>query len=140
MRKIMLAFLALLFISVPAAPQQQNISDEGGRVLALEKAWNPLDMLLANTMVSIDIDGSISSRSEFLASIKSSDYQPSQAITEQSTVQVYGNTAVVVGIFRVKGTEKSKPYVRRERFVDTWIKMNGTWQCVVTTSTLITAK
>jgi ketosteroid isomerase-like protein len=150
MRKIMLAALALLFTSVlAAAPQQQNISDEGGRVLALEKAWNlaleekntkALDMLLATTMVSVDIDGSVASRSEFLASIKSADYQPSQAVTEQSTVQVYGDTAVVVGIFRVKGTEKGKPYVRRERFVDTWIKINGTWQCVVTTSTLITAK
>jgi hypothetical protein len=97
-------------------------------------------MLLANTMVSIDIDGSISSRGEFPASIKSPDYQPSQAVTEQSTVQVYGDTVVVVGIFRVKGTEKAKPYVRRGRFVDTWIKINGTWLCVVTTSTLITAK
>jgi len=149
MRKILLAMVALLFTAVLAAAQQHNISDEGGRVLALEKAWNlaleekntrALDMLLANTMVSIDIDGSIFSRSEFLASIKSPEYQPSQAITEQSTVQVYGDTAVVVGIFRVKGTEKGKPYVRRERFVDTWIKINGTWQCVVTTSTLITAK
>jgi hypothetical protein len=37
MRKIMLAVLALLFTSVlAAAPQQQNISDDGGRVLALE--------------------------------------------------------------------------------------------------------
>ena len=150
MRKIMLAVLALLFTSVlAAAPQQQNISDEGGRVLALEKAWNlaleekntkALDMLLATTMVSVDIDGSVASRSEFLASIKSADYQPSQAVTEQSTVQVYGDTAVVVGIFRIKGTEKGKPYVRRKRFVDTWIKISGTWQCVVTTSTLITAK
>jgi ketosteroid isomerase-like protein len=149
LRKIMLSVVALLFTGVLAAARQQNISDEGGRVLALEKAWNlaleeknanALDMLLANTMVSIDIDGSISSRSEFLASIKSPAYQPSQAVTEQSTVQVYGDTAVVVGIFRVKGTEKGKPYVHRERFVDTWIKINGTWQCVVTTSTLITAK
>jgi ketosteroid isomerase-like protein len=149
MRKILLAVVALLFTGALATTQQQNMSDEGGRVLALEKAWNlaleekntkALDMLLANTMVSIDIDGSISSRSEFLASIKSPEYQPSQAVTEQSTVQVYGDTAVVVGIFRVKGTEKGKPYVHRERFVDTWIKINGTWQCVVTTSTLIAAK
>ena len=149
MRKIMLAALALWFTSAQAAPQQQNIGDEAGRVLALEKAWNlaleekntkALDMLLSNTMISIDIDGSVSSKSEFLASIKSADYQPSQAVTEQSTVQVYGDTAVVVGIFRIKGTEKGKPYVHRERFVDTWIKINGTWQCVATTSTLITAK
>src|SRR5258707_12634356 len=140
--------LMLLGIALAVA-QQKNIDDEGGRVLAFENAWNhaleakdakALDMILANTFVSIDIDGSVSSKSEFLASIKAPDYQPSQAVTEQSNVQVYGNAAVVVGTFRVKGTEKGKPYVHRERFVDTWIKINGTWQCVATTGTLIAAK
>ncbi|HEY6265950.1 MAG TPA: nuclear transport factor 2 family protein [Candidatus Acidoferrum sp.] len=149
MRKIILSVAMLLFFVTSAAAQQSSMSDEGGRVLALESAWNhaleakdakALDMLLANTFVSIDIDGSISSKSEFLASIKSPDYQPSQAVTEQSSVQVYGDVAVVVGVFRIKGTEKGKPYVHRERFVDTWIKLNGAWQCVATTSTLITAK
>jgi ketosteroid isomerase-like protein len=138
----------LLGVAITLA-QQSNISVEGGRVLALEKAWNhaledkdakALEMLLANTMVSVDIDGSISSKSEFLASIKSPEYQPSQAVTEQTSVQVYGDAAVVVGIFRVKGTEKGKPYVHRERFVDTWVKMNGTWQCVATTAALIPSK
>jgi ketosteroid isomerase-like protein len=148
-RKIFLSGAMLLFFVTSVAAQQSSMSDEGGRVLALESAWNhaleakdskALDMLLANTFVSIDIDGSISSKSEFLASIKSPDYQPSQAVTEQSSVQVYGDVAVVVGVFRIKGTEKGKPYVHRERFVDTWIKLNGAWQCVATTSTLITAK
>ena len=97
-------------------------------------------MLLANTLVSVDIDGSIATKSEFLASIKAPDYQPSQAVTEQSNVNVYGDAAVVVGIFRVKGAEKGKPYVRRERFVDTLIKMNGAWQCVATTAALIPSK
>jgi ketosteroid isomerase-like protein len=147
-RKIMFA-VAVLLSGVLAGARSQSASDEGGRILALEKAWNQaleekdakaLEMLLASTMVSIDIDGSISSKSEFLASIKSPDYQPSQAVTEQSNAQVYGNAAVVVGILRMKGTEKGKAYVHRERFVDTWIKSNGTWQCVATTSTLITAK
>jgi hypothetical protein len=87
MRKTLFATLALLCTAVLSATPQQNISDEAGRVLALEKAWNlaleekntkALDMLLANTMQSIDIDGSIASKSEFLASIKSPDYQPSQ--------------------------------------------------------------
>ena len=132
-----------------SAARQSSDSDEGGRILGLEKAWNhaleqkdvkALDMLLANTMVSVDIDGSVSSKTEFLASIKAPDYQPSQAITEQTSVQVYGDSAVVVGIFRVKGTDKGKPFVHRERFVDTWIKNNDAWQCVATTSTLITTK
>jgi ketosteroid isomerase-like protein len=147
-RTIVAGGLLLLAVGISLA-QQINVSDEGGRVLALETAWNhaleekdakALDMLLANTMVSVAIDGSVSNKSDFLASIKAPEYQPSQAVTEQSTVQVYGNAAVVVGIFRIKGTEKGKPYVRRERFVDTWVKFDGTWQCVATTSALITAK
>lgn len=127
----------------------QSSSDEAGRIQALELAWNhaleakdaaAMDMLLANTMVSVDIDGSVVNKKEFLASVKAPEYQPSQAVTEQSNVQMYGDAAVVVGIFRIKGVEKGKPYVHRERFVDTWVKINGTWQCVATTSALITAK
>ena len=149
MRKFMVAVSVLLLSAAMAVAWQQNISADGGWVLGLEKAWNraleekntkALDMILANTFVSTDIDGSVSSKSEFLASIASPDYQPSQVVTEESTVKVYGDAAVVVGIFRVKGIEKGKPYVHRERFVDTWIKTNGKWQCVATTSTLIAAK
>jgi ketosteroid isomerase-like protein len=149
MKRTLSAGCILLLSFAAAGAPQSNLSDEAGHIQALEKAWNlaleskdakALDMLLASTLISVDIDGSISNKSEFLASIKSPDYQPSQAITEQSNVQVYGDAAVVNGIFRVKGMEKGKPYVRRERFVDTWIKTNGTWQCVATTSALITAK
>jgi len=149
MRKTFLS-LAILLFGVSLAPAQQNsVSDESGRILALENAWNralegkdvnALNMLLANTFLSVEIDGSVSSKSEFLASIKAPDYQPSQAVNEQSSVQVYGDAAVVVGVFRIKGTDKGKPYMHRERFVDTWIKLHDTWQCVATTSTLITAK
>ena len=149
MRRIFLS-VAILLLSVSLASAQQNSSsEEGGRVLALEIAWNhaletkdtkALGSLLANTFLSVDIDGSVQSKSEFLASIKAPDYLPSQAATEQSSVQVYGDSAVVVGVFRIKGMEKGKPYSHRERFVDTWIKLNGAWECVATTSTLITAK
>ena len=150
MKGLLATFSLLLLTAAFSWAAQSNISDdEAGRVLALEKAWNhaleqkdtkALDMLLANTMVSVDIDGSIQSKSEFLAGIKAPDYQPSQAVTEQTSIQMYRDAAVVVGVFRIKGTDKGKPYVRRERFVDTWIKTNGTWQCVATTSALITAK
>ena len=149
MRKIFLPVAILLFSAAHAPAQQSNPNDEGGRVQALELAWNhaleskdtqALSKLFANTFLSVDIDGSLQSKSEFLASIKAPDYQPSQAVTEQSGVQVYGNSAVVVGVFRVKGIDKGKPYQHRERFVDTWIKIDGNWQCVATTSTLITAK
>ncbi len=156
MKKAMVAGGATVLLLITALArqgmiqaQQKGMSDEGGRVLALEKAWNhaleakdakALDMLLANTLVSVDIDGSVASKGEFLASIKAPDYKPAQVVTEQSSVQVYGNAAVVTGTFRVKGTENGKPYVRRERFTDTWIKINEAWQCVASQTTLIPSK
>jgi ketosteroid isomerase-like protein len=149
MRKPFLcAALLLIAAGLPGAAQNSN-SDEGGRVLGLENAWghaieakdtNALDQLLAPTFLAVEIDGSVSSKAEFLAGIKAPEYQPSQAVNEQINVQIYGNSAVVVGIFRVKGTEKGKSYVHRERFIDTWIKHDRSWQCVASSATLITAK
>jgi len=147
-RKIVLGVVVML-LGIAVVAQQRNINEDEGWILGLEKAWNhalelkdtkALDMVLAQTFVSIDIDGSVANKAEFLASIEAPDYKASQAVTEESSVNVYGNAAVVVGVLRVKGTEKGKTYVHRERFADTWIKINGTWQCVATTSTLISAK
>lgn len=129
--------------------RQGGHSDEGGHVLALDNSWNraletkdtkALDLLLADTFVSVDIDGSIETKRQVMADIKSPTYQPSQALTEQSTVEVYGDSGVVVGVFRTKGVEKGKKYVRRERFVDTWVKINGTWKCVAAITVLIPSK
>src|SRR5271165_4338281 len=109
--RLLCAAAFLIAGAVLAARGQNSEKDEAGHIQALEMAWNhaleskdanALDMLLANSMVSVDIDGSIMNKGEFLSSIKAPDYQPSQAVTEQSNVQMYGNAAVVVGVFRVK--------------------------------------
>src|ERR1700735_1090450 len=98
MRKILLPVAILLFSVALASAQQSSSSEEGGRVLALGIAWNhaletkdtkALGSLLANTFLSVHIDGSVKSKSEFVASIKTPDYLPSQPATEQSSVQVY---------------------------------------------------
>jgi hypothetical protein len=129
MKKIIPLAAVFLIASVALSVRGQGgASDEAGRIQALELAWNhalegkdtkALDMLLGSNLVSVDIDGSISNKSEFLASIKAPDYQPSQAVIEQSKVQMYGDAAVVVGVFRVKGW-------RRERLTciarDLWIR------------------
>src|SRR5262249_20302841 len=126
----------------------QNTGDDGGRIQAFGVARNhalggkdkkALEMLFANTMVSVDIYGSGMTESEFLVSVKAPEYQALPAVPEKSNVQIYMEEEVVV-VFRVKGIEKGRPYVHRERFVDTWIKISGTWQCVATTAALIPAK
>jgi ketosteroid isomerase-like protein len=148
-KNLFISTFALMILACAPTFAQDSAKDEGGRILGLENAWNhaieakdtkALDMLLASTFIAVEIDGSISSKSGFLASIKDPEYKPSQAVNEQVNVQVYGDAAIVVGIFRIKGVEKGKPYVHRERFTDTWIKHEQTWQCVASHSTLIPGK
>jgi ketosteroid isomerase-like protein len=124
----------------------QEVSADEGRILALETAWNhaeqtkdvaALDQLLAPQLVYIDYDGSLTSKQEFLANVKSEGLAPEQIVNEQQTAHVFGDCAVVTGVYREKGVNKGKPYSRRGRFTDTWVKVNGTWQCVASQSTLI---
>ena len=146
MTKSLLVIGTVIFLGVCMAAQTSQ-SDEGPHILALDNSWNralekndtkALDLLLADTFVSIDIDGSIETKREFLASLKSPSYQPpTQAVTEQSAVDVYGDSAVVVGVFRTQSMRKGKSVTRRERFVDTWANINHTWKCVASVAVLI---
>lgn len=147
--KLFLAIALTFWLGAGPAASQSSSSDDGAHVLALDNSWNraletkdtkALDMLLADTFISVDVDGSVETKREFLASLKAPDYQaPAQAVTEQSKVDVYADSAVVVGVFRTQSMHKGKPAARRERFVDTWVNFNHTWRCVASASVLIPA-
>ena len=110
------------------------------------KAWNQaykagdiraLDSILDNEIVLINDDGSVQSKAEFLGSVKATgnNSQEQQVSPESMSVHVFGNTAIATGVFRAKGVEGGKSYVRRERFVDTWLFKNGKWVCVASNAT-----
>jgi ketosteroid isomerase-like protein len=145
---VLLSVVLLLAVGIILAQQTTNSADTG-RILALETAWNhaieakdakAIDMLLADTMVALDSDGSFSNKKEYLDGIRAADFQPSQAINEDNKVHLYGDSAVVVGVFRIKGVEKGKLYTHRERTIDTWVKINGTWKCAAAVAVPIAAK
>jgi ketosteroid isomerase-like protein len=136
---ILLATGALLAQSEPEAAAK-------AKIMALEKAWNQayklgdtkaLGTLLDDAVVLIEDDGTIKSKAEFLASVKSTTANEEQVAPESMAVHIHGQTAISVGVFAAKGTRNGKPYVRRERFVDTWIMKNGNWVCVATNATPI---
>lgn len=147
----MKVFALVLFASaaVTLAVGGQNTStDESGHILALETAWNhalegkdtsALQMLLANNMIALDSDGTLMTKAAYLAGIKAPDYQPGQVTHERISVHTFGDTAVVSGVYREKNVENGKPVVHRSSFVDTWVKQDGTWQCVASTAVTIPA-
>jgi ketosteroid isomerase-like protein len=126
--------------------QAQVDSDHGveSKIIALEKAWNQaykagdrraLDTIPDNDIVLNNDDGTVQNKAEFLASVTASNSQEQQVAPESMSVHVFGNTAIATGVFRAKGVEGGKPYVRRERFVDTWVYKGGKWTCVATNAT-----
>lgn len=128
---------------------QSSAKDDAGRIIALEHAWNraieakdtrALDQLLAPTFVAVDIDGSLTRKGEFLASIKNPSYQPAEAFYEDIRAELYGDTVITVGISRIRETQKGKRITQRQRFIDTWIRKGESWQCVASQVTLISAK
>jgi ketosteroid isomerase-like protein len=139
-------FLMALVCATALIVAAQENADSGvqSKIIALEKAWNQayklgdtraLDKLLDDQIVLINDDGTMQTKAEFLAGVKPAKSQEQQVAPESMIVHVFGNTAVTTGVFRAKGVEAGKPYVRRERFVDTWLYKDGKWVCVATDAT-----
>lgn len=144
---ILLAFILLLAWAPRAVAQALPRPDaEQTKILALENAWNQaeehkdtkaLEALLDTSLVYIDYDGSIMDKSQFIASVKASSLHPEQIVNESMTAHVYGDSAVVTGVYREKGVSNGRPYLRRGRFTDTWVYQRGAWVCVASQSTVM---
>jgi ketosteroid isomerase-like protein len=147
MRTMIAACVVMVATSILVVGQEKpRLTDDEGRILALETAWNhaeqnkdvaALDQLLSSTLVYTDYDGSLQNKAEYLAAAKSESLHPEQITNEEVTAHMYGDAAVVTGIYREKGISKGKPYSRRGRFTDTWVEEKGTWLCVASQSTLM---
>lgn len=140
-----IAFISVLLLAISLGAAQEN-SDSGvaSKIIALEKAWNQayklgdthaLDEILDDAIVLINDDGSLQTKREFLKSVTATNSQEQQVAPESMNVHVFGETAIATGVFRAKGVEGGKPYVRRERFVDTWVHTGGKWVCIATNAT-----
>jgi len=139
---LLMALVCAAALFVPAQEDPERVVQS--KIVALEKAWNQayklgdkraLDRILDDQIVLINDDGTQQTKADFLASVEKSNSQEQQVAPESMSVHVFGNTAISTGVFRAKGVEAGKPYVRRERFVDTWIYKGGNWVCVATNAT-----
>jgi ketosteroid isomerase-like protein len=145
-RIVCIGLLLTLAGAMTAAQRNTPVSDDESKIRALESAWNlaeeaknisALDQMLASTFVYTEFDGSFSDKSQFLKGIKTSNIASDQITNQEVAVALYGNAAVVTGIFKEKGLDSGKPFARRGRFTDTWINQNGIWLCIASQATLI---
>ncbi len=147
MRKFLTLLLAIATLaSLVLIQGRAKAADEETQIIQLERAWNQAEMgrdagamasLVDDTLTYVDYDGSIMNRTEYLRSVASPTSNPDHIYDEGMKVHIYNNAGVASGIYRETGISKGKPYTRRARFTDTWIKQNGQWKCVASQSTLV---
>jgi hypothetical protein len=127
--------LLLVCAGAPAGYAQGNSEAEvGPKIIALENLWNQaielkdlkaLNTILDNAFIYVEPDGRLLNKTEVFAYVRTS---PKLQLTlEPMAVHLHGDAAVITGIRDVKGIEHGRPFVRRERFVDTWRQQNGSW-------------
>jgi ketosteroid isomerase-like protein len=137
-------FITLVLGSAPSL-QAQTGSDSEKAVLMLEYQWlqsdktNDPDLaapMLADKYVSTGSDGKLADKAETVAQAKGRKY--SSAEYEDIKTMAFGDTVIVTGGYKGKGTEAGKPFAEHFRWTDTWVKMpGGKWQCVATQYTEI---
>jgi ketosteroid isomerase-like protein len=124
-----------IWLTVPAPAVAQDSS----KIIAMENLWNraelnndapAVQLLLADDFVMTVAEGTLYNKSQIVASVADKSYRPEALQSSDMTVHYYGNTAVVTGAYYEKGVDKGKPWVRRGRFTDTWMNLNGRWQCI----------
>ena len=124
----------------------QDNTDDESKVIAMEKAWNQLyksrdgtalARMFHDYIVFVD-DGSLESKGEFLTNNdnwKSSSFN--KPIRSQSRCISSATSLSRPVSFGQSGLESGKAFVRRNRFADTWIRNDGSWECVAVSATPI---
>jgi ketosteroid isomerase-like protein len=130
--------------SLMAFGQEATESAVASKIVALENAWSRaskakdlkvLDQILDDDFISVDADGRLMIKAEILREAQQSGVR--QVVISSTAAHVHGNTVIVTGLYEKKGVVQAKPFIRRGRFVDTWLQRGGRWVAIASLSTPI---
>ncbi len=134
------AFILVLIVCASALSRAQGDNDPAtpSKLIAHERAirvqaWQAKDIRTLNTLldddfVYIDEQGGVLNKMQFMSLIQSSN--PTQCAVESVIAKLHEDTAIVTGLYQIHGAVKGKPFLRRGRFVDTWLNKGGAWVAV----------
>jgi uncharacterized protein (TIGR02246 family) len=130
---------AAIVIAAPPATQAEV------EIRAMERQWNEarvkadiatLDRILAPDWTVTHGDGTINTKAEYLADLKSGARKFFAEVKEdQIDVRVYGDTAVASGTSDSKVEYRGQPSGGPLRFTRVYVKRDGRWLMIVTHAT-----
>jgi ketosteroid isomerase-like protein len=147
MKTVILYMLGSLLLAGSAWAQAGKSADTEKAVMTLEHKWlesqktnntDLLDPLFADKVVITSSEGKITiGKAAVIAEAKGQKWASADYTEEK--INVFGDTAIVTGVFTGKGTDAAgKAIDDHERYTDTWVKMpGGQWQCVASQGSII---
>ncbi len=138
-RMILCGICAAVFLAGVASRAQKEARGDETKIIALENLWNQtqlnhdaaaIENMLDDDFVLTDYDGSVIGKTAFLESIRDKSVHLTTEVSSDMKLHPHGNTVVVTGATREKGTRNGKPFEHNGRFTDTWMKKDGRWLCV----------
>ena len=149
--KRMLALAALLVAASPLAFGQTVQSQSGQaaagqkdggaeqEVLKVNKEYGEAivrrdaeayDRFLGDDYIFTNPAGEVADKARMMKELKSGDTKMESGLDEDVRVRVYGDTAVVTGLWTTKGQYQGKPFDNKERYTAVYVKRGGRWQVV----------
>lgn len=122
---------------------QETDRETASKIVALErvgkfqacqnKDLKTLDSMLDEDFVSVDEEGMLMTKAQMLIFVQAANFL--KYLPEEMAVKLHGDTAIVTGVYQVKGAVKGRPFEKHVRFIDTWIRKTGGWVSIASLST-----
>lgn len=142
-----IAMVAILFAQqAAAAPAAANDEEEIRRVEhALCEAFRTGDAdtiarLEDETYTLTNTHAEVSTRADDIADAKKGDTRYSEFRNHDTTMRLYGDAAIVLGITSIKGTSAGKTFELDVHFTDTYVRRAGGWKIAASQATRIDKK
>ncbi len=143
MRVFKLILALAIFGPVVNHAQLSNDSAAESKLMAMEaiekiqaprtKDFRALDAMLDDAFACVDSEGKLLDKTAVLVHLRAADWI--EFVPNSMAVKLQGDTAIVTGLYWIRGVQRGKPFVRRERFVDTWLYRSGQWAAIASLST-----
>ncbi len=143
---VVLVLAVAVIAQTPSQPTSGSVEQE---LIKFEQDWAKalvksdlafLDRILADDYISTDSEGTVGTKTQEIATMKSGDYVLISTVLDNFKVHVYGDAAVYFGRSTDKAQFKGKDISGQYQWTDTWVKRDGRWQCVASHGSRIAQK
>jgi len=135
-----------LLVLLIACSQSSKTPDYSAQLLRINNQYDSallkgdtvaLGKLFAPDFTLVNPDGRLLNRQEQLLNVATSELKWESARSENVSVRIYGNTAVLLGEFRGTGSYRGNQLTVHERYTTFWIKTDTSWQLTAEHANLV---